>query len=68
MPNRCIVDGCSDVSNADKGISLHFIPFSGDERPDKPNLMRRRQWIDFVPVETSKIGPDSQFQYLFGAF
>jgi hypothetical protein len=32
MPNRCVVGGCSNVTDANQGISLHFIPFSGDNK------------------------------------
>ncbi|XP_028408438.1 uncharacterized protein LOC114531007 [Dendronephthya gigantea] len=55
MPNRCIVGGCSNTSNAEKGISLHFIPFSGDERPEAKK--RRKQWIDFVRSKRAKWDP-----------
>ena len=55
MPNRCIVGGCSNVSSAEKGISLHYIPFSGDERPEANK--RRKQWIDFVRLKRAKWDP-----------
>ena len=32
MPERCVVVGCSNTPNAEKGIALHKIPFYGDER------------------------------------
>ena len=44
MPNRCVVEGCSNVANPAGGISLHFIPFAGDERPEAKR--RRKQWVD----------------------
>ena len=31
LPNICVVGGCSNVTDIEKGISLHFIPFTGDE-------------------------------------
>ena len=34
MPNRCVVAGCSNVASTKTGISLHFIPFSDDQRPE----------------------------------
>ena len=34
MPNKSVVGGCSNVADAKQGISLHFIPFAGDERPE----------------------------------
>ena len=46
MPNTCVVLGCSNVANPAEGISLHFIPFAGDERPEAKR--RRKQWVDFV--------------------
>ena len=42
MPNKCVVGGCSNVANPAEGISLHFIPFAGDERPEAKR--RREQW------------------------
>ena len=41
MPNRCVVESCSNVANPAEGISLHFIPFAGDKRPE---AKRRRKW------------------------
>jgi hypothetical protein len=34
MPEKCIVYGCSNTRNVKEGISLHGIPFSGDERAE----------------------------------
>jgi hypothetical protein len=37
LPNRCMVGGCSNVTDAEKDNSLHlnhFIPFVGDEMPE----------------------------------
>jgi hypothetical protein len=60
MPNRCIAGGCSNVSNAEKGISLHFMPSEGKNR--------RKQWIDFVRLKRAKRDPTPQlFKYLFGS-
>ena len=55
MPNRCVVGGCSNVADANRGISLHFIPFSGDDRPEAKK--RRQQWIDFVRLKRAKWSP-----------
>ena len=46
MPNTCVVGGCSNVAKPAQRISLHFIPFAGDERPEAKR--RRKQWVDFV--------------------
>ena len=32
MPDRCVVAGCCNVPNSEKGIALHKIPFFGDDR------------------------------------
>ena len=32
MPDRCVVAGCSNVPNSEKGIALHKFPFFGDDR------------------------------------
>ena len=55
MPNRCVVEGCSNVANPAEGISLHFIPFAGDERPEAKK--RRKQWVDFVHKKRGKWEP-----------
>ena len=44
MPNRCVVRGCSNAANPAEGISLHLIPFAGDERPEAKR--RGKQWVD----------------------
>ena len=46
MPERCVVGHCSNVRDFAKGISLHKIPFSEDDRPVAKR--RRRLWISFV--------------------
>ena len=61
MPNRCVVYGCSNEPNLEKGIVLHCIPFADDERQEARK--RRKKWIDFVqrkrlkwiPATTSSI-------------
>lgn len=55
MPNRCVVGGCSNVPSAKQGIALHFIPFTGDERPEAKK--RRKQWVDFVRLKRAKWDP-----------
>lgn len=55
MPNRCVVGGCSNVTDTKQGISLHFIPFAGDERPEAKK--RRKQWVDFVRLKRAKWHP-----------
>ena len=52
MPNRCVVGGCSNVADAKQSISLHFIPFAGDERPEARR--RRKLWVDFVRLKRAK--------------
>ena len=46
MPERCVVYDCSNTRNVRQGISLHVIPFSGDERTEAKK--RRKKWVDFV--------------------
>ena len=46
MPKRCVVAGCSNIGDKEKEISLHAIPYSGDERPEAKK--RRKKWTDFV--------------------
>ena len=49
MPNRCVVVGCSNVPDLEKGIALHAIPFWDDKRPIPQE--RRRKWVEFVQVK-----------------
>ena len=58
MPDRCVVYGCSnknDKVGRDIGISLHRLPFWGDERPLAKK--RRKQWVDFVKRRRANFTP-----------
>ena len=46
MPTRCVAAGCGNVKNPKEGISMHFIPYYGDERPEPKR--RRKKWVDLV--------------------
>ena len=46
MPEKCVVFGCSNVRNKEKGILLHPIPFYGKSESEKQK--RRKKWVDFV--------------------
>ena len=46
MPEKCVVFGCSNVRNKEKGILLHPIPFFGKSESEKQK--RRKKWVDFV--------------------
>jgi hypothetical protein len=48
LPNICVVGGCSNVTDTDKGISLHdhFIPFTGDEMHEA-----KRRRVEFVHLK-----------------
>ena len=34
MPERCVVARCSSIKDIAKGVSLHAIPYYGDDRPE----------------------------------
>ena len=53
MPNRCVVEGCSNVANPAEAFL--FISFAGDERPKAKR--RRKQWVDFVHNKRGKWEP-----------
>lgn len=55
MPKRCVVAGCGNVSDKAKGVSLHIIPYSGDERNEARK--RRKKWVDFVKLKRAKWTP-----------
>ena len=46
LPNICVVGGCSNVTNTEKGISLHFIPYTGGEIHEA-----KRRRVDFVHLK-----------------
>ena len=46
MPKRCVVGGCSNTANQEEGISVHEIPFWGEESPVLAK--RRGKWEKFV--------------------
>ncbi|XP_044167842.1 THAP domain-containing protein 5-like [Acropora millepora] len=49
MPEKCVVFGCSNVRNKQKGIKLHPIPFYG--KSDSEKQRRRKKWVDFVKLK-----------------
>lgn len=55
MPDRCVVAGCSNIPDSEKGIALHRIPFYGDERSQAK--ARRKKWTDFVKLKRAKWSP-----------
>ena len=55
--------GCSNVADAKQGISLHFIPFAGDERPE--TRRRCKLWVDFVRLKRAKWEPTSVLMQVF---
>ena len=55
MPERCVVGGCSNCRDIEKGISLHVIPFYGDDRPEAKRW--RKTWVDFVARKHAKWNP-----------
>ena len=48
MPERCVAARCNNVGDPKKGISMHKIPFFGEECPIKRK--RRKQWSDQLRV------------------
>ena len=55
MPDSCVVYGCSNTANPEKGISVHKIPFWGDSHPEC--VRRRKVWVDFVNRRRAKWKP-----------
>ena len=54
MPKRCVAAGCSNERNLE-GISLHKLPFCGDDWPEAKK--RRKKWVDFVRLKRAKWEP-----------
>ena len=55
MPDRCVVAGCSNIPNSEKGIALHKISFYGDDR--NKVKARRKKWTEFVQLKRAKWSP-----------
>ena len=52
MPSRCVVYGCSNRPDPEKGIILHKIPYDQDLRPEA--IKRRNIWVNFVKRKRAK--------------
>lgn len=52
MPDRCVVYGCSNTYDKDLGISIHKLPFFGNDKPEAKK--RRKKWTDFVRRKRAK--------------
>ena len=57
MPKRCVVYGCSNVSDTSKGIFIYQIPFWSDNSPVA--VRRRKRWTNFVQRRRDKWTPTS---------
>ena len=55
MPDRCVVAGCSNGNDPERNISLHKIPYLGDDRSEAK--ARRKKWVDFVKLKRAKWEP-----------
>ena len=57
MPDRCLVHGCSNISDMNAGISAHFSPTIKSERDT---------WLRFVHTHRANLNPCGKF--LAGVF
>ena len=55
MPSRCVVGGCSNTPDLERGIAPHTIPFHRYERPMAKK--RRKRWVDFIKTKRAKWEP-----------
>ena len=53
MVQKCVIYGCSNTKDEKRGISIHQIPFFGDQRPEAKK--RRQKWIAFVNVKRQNL-------------
>lgn len=65
MPERCVVYGCSNTRNVREGISLHAIPFSGDERTEAKK--KKKKVGGFCLSNTRELETDYSFSYMLEA-
>jgi hypothetical protein len=57
MPKRCVIYGCSNVADTNKGIAIYQIPFWDDNSPVA--VRRRKIWLSFVRRRRDKWIPTS---------
>ena len=55
MPTRCVAAGCSSTRDVKEGISLHRIPFFGNQNPEAKK--QRKRWVDFVKLKRGNWEP-----------
>ena len=56
MPTRCVAAGCGNVKNPKEGISMHFIPYYGDERPEPKRRRKKEEMGRLCETETCEVG------------
>ena len=49
MPDHCVVRGLGNENSRENGISLHKIPYYGDNRPEA--VRRQKKGTDFVLLQ-----------------
>ena len=55
MLTTCVASGCNNVSNREKGIALHIIPFFGNDHAEARK--RWKKWVDFVKAKRAHWKP-----------
>ena len=55
MLTTCVAFGCNNVSNLEKGIALHIIPFFDNDRAEARK--RRKKWVDFIKAKRAHWKP-----------
>lgn len=58
MPTTCVAFGCNNVSNLEKGIALHIIPFFGDDHAE--SRKRRKKCVVFIKARQAHWKPTKQ--------
>ena len=55
MPERCVVFGCSNTTNAAEGVFVYQIPFWDEKSPIETK--RRQKWVNFIRRRRDKWTP-----------
>ena len=55
MVNKCCVGNCDNQTELKAGVTVHAIPFRGNDDPEAKR--RRRRWIEFVEVRRDEWTP-----------
>jgi len=67
MPKGCVAADCSNERDVEEDISLHKLPFYGDDRPAR-SKEKEQEMGGFCSAEASEMGTIPVFSAVLSAF